>query len=97
MSYVDDLGVERIAAHARRLVDRLQTELPPLGYVSLTPMGNHSPIAAFRLTDAVDTARRLRDGNIVATIAPRRLRVSVSVFNDDDDIDRLVEALASAA
>ena len=94
VSYVDDLGVERIATHAQRLVDRLQTELPPLGYASLTPAGNRSPIVAFRLTDPGDTARRLRDASIAATIAPPRMRVSVSVFNDDDDIDRLVEALA---
>jgi selenocysteine lyase/cysteine desulfurase len=28
------------------------------------------------------------------TLALSRMRVSVSVFSDDDDIDRLVEALA---
>ena len=93
--YLDDLKVERIAAHARRLIGRLQTELPALGYPSLTPTGNRSPIVAFRLSDPVDTARRMRDANIAVTIAPQdqRMRVSVSVFNDDDDIDRLVEAL----
>ena len=93
VSYIDDLGIERIAAHAQRLVDRLQTELPLLGYASVTPAGNRSPIVAFRLPDGVDTGRRLRDANITVTTAPH-LRVSVSVFNDDDDIDRLVEALA---
>ncbi len=92
--YVDDLGVDRIAAHARRLVERLQTELPPLGYASLTPAGNRSPIVAFRPPALGDTARRLRDADIAVTLAPSRMRVSVSVFNDDDDIDRLVEALA---
>jgi len=39
------------------------------------------------------SARRLRDANIAVTIAPPRMRVSVSVFNDDD-IDGLVGALA---
>ena len=94
VSYVDDLGVERIAAHAQQLIGRLQTELPALGYPSLTPTGNRSPIVAFRMSDFADTARRLREANIAVTIVPPRMRVSVSVFNDDDDIDRLVEALA---
>jgi selenocysteine lyase/cysteine desulfurase len=94
--YLDELGVANIAAHARRLVDRLQKELPAIGYPALTPAGNQSPIVAFELPDPEATVRRVRDADIAVTIAPteRRMRVSVSVFNDDDDIDRLVAALA---
>jgi selenocysteine lyase/cysteine desulfurase len=94
--YLDELGIAAIAAHAQRLVDRLQQELPGLGYRSLTPVGNRSPIVAFNLPDPQETSRRVRDANIAVTIVPveRRMRVSVSVFNDDDDIDRLLEALA---
>ena len=94
VSYLDELRVERTAAHAQRLVDRLQTELPPLGYPSLTPTGNRSRIVAFRLPERGDTYDRLRNANITVTVAPERMRVSVSVFNDDDDIDRLVSALS---
>ncbi|MDE0830254.1 MAG: aminotransferase class V-fold PLP-dependent enzyme [Vicinamibacterales bacterium] len=94
VSYLDRCGVERIAAHAQRLVDRLQAELPPLGYVPLTPAGNRSPIVAFRPIVLDDAAGRLRAANIAVTIAPPNIRVSVSVFNDDDDIDRLVDALS---
>jgi selenocysteine lyase/cysteine desulfurase len=89
VSYLDRCGVGRIAAHAQRLVDRLQAELPPLGYVPVTPAGNRSPTVAFRPRALDDTARRLRAANI----APPNIRVSISVFNDDDDIDRLVAAL----
>ena len=67
LRYVDELGVERILAHAQRLISRLQTELPSLGYPSLTPAGNRSPIAAFRLSDPVDTVRRMRSANISVT------------------------------
>ena len=55
---------------------------------------NRSPIVAFRLSDPVETARRMQDANIAVTLREQRMRVSVSVFNDDDDIDRLVEAHA---
>jgi selenocysteine lyase/cysteine desulfurase len=48
----------------------------------------------FRPRALDDAARRLRAANIAVTIAPPNIRVSVSVFNDDDDIDRLVDALS---
>jgi selenocysteine lyase/cysteine desulfurase len=96
VSYVDDLGVERIAAHAQRLIDRLQTELPVLGYAPLTPVGNRSPIAtfrAFRPSGPGDTFQRLSAANIAVGAGADYMRISVSVFNDDDDLDRLVAAL----
>ena len=37
INYVERLGLANIRAHARQLTDRLQTELPPLGYTSVTP------------------------------------------------------------
>ena len=37
IDYVKGLGIDKIRSHARMLTDRLQTELPPLGYTPLTP------------------------------------------------------------
>ncbi len=95
IDYVQALGLDRIRAHARALTDRLQQELPRLGYEPLTPEGNETPILAFKLPDAAATARALQAGQVVATIVGNesRLRLSVSVFNTHDDIDRVVQAL----
>jgi len=95
LQYIERLGLSNIRAHARQLTDRLQAELPAKGYRSLTPKSNETPIVAFELKDAAATARKLKDAGIAATIiAPeRRLRVSVSVFNNQSDIDRLVGVL----
>ena len=95
IDYVNTLGIAKIRAHARQLTDRLQKELPPLGYKPLTPRGTETPIVAFDLTDAAATARALHDGKIAGTIIANehRLRLSVSVFNTHDDIDRVVEVL----
>jgi len=95
IDYVQALGLDKIRAHARQLTDRLQKELPPLGYKPLTPQGNETPILAFELKDAAATTKALQAGKIAATVIgnENRLRLSVSVFNTHDDIDRVVEVL----
>ena len=97
LQYIEKLGLTNIRAHARQLTDRLQKELPALGYPSLTPKGNDTPIVAFALKDVAATQAKLRQANIAATIiAPdRRLRLAVSVFNNNQDIDALLKALSS--
>jgi selenocysteine lyase/cysteine desulfurase len=95
LGYIERLGLTNIRAHARRLTDRLQKELPPLGYASVTPKGTETPIVAFEIKDVAATQRKLRDANVTATIIEneKRLRLSVSVFNNDQDIDRVIHAL----
>jgi selenocysteine lyase/cysteine desulfurase len=97
LGYIDRLGLTNIRAHARQLTDRLQQELPARGYPSLTPAGTETPIVAFQLKDVTATQAKLQHAKVAATIIANenRLRVSVSVFNTHDDIDRLVSALAA--
>jgi selenocysteine lyase/cysteine desulfurase len=95
INYVQALGLDKIRAHARQLTDRLQRELPPLGLEPLTPGGTATPIVAFGVKDAAATAKALQAAKVTATIVANesRLRLSVSVFNTHEDIDRVVEAL----
>ena len=95
IDYVTMLGLDKIRAHAKALTDRLQSELPPLGYRSLTPPGTATPIVAFELKDPGTTAKTLQASRIAATIIANesRLRLSVSVFNNHEDVDRVVAAL----
>lgn len=98
IDYVQRLGVDAIRAHARQLTERLQRELPALGYPSLTPADNPTPIVAFALKDAAATSKALQAARVTATVIAneQRLRLSVSVFNTHDDIDRVVEVLDGA-
>jgi selenocysteine lyase/cysteine desulfurase len=95
LQYIERLGLDNIRAHARQLTDRLQKELPAIGYPSVTPRGTETPIVSFQVKDAAATAKKLRDARITATIIEneRRMRLSVSVFNVQEDIDRLLAAL----
>lgn len=95
ISYVNALGIANIRAHAKQLTDRLQKELPPLGYKALTPAGTETPIVAFELKDAAATTKLLQAGKVVGTVIANenRLRLAVSVFNTHEDIDRAVAVL----
>jgi selenocysteine lyase/cysteine desulfurase len=95
IDYVQSLGLEKIRAHARTLTARLQDELPRHGCKPLTPRGTETPIVAYELPDAGATAKALQAGKVVGTIIgnERRLRLSVSVFNTHEDIDRAVSVL----
>jgi selenocysteine lyase/cysteine desulfurase len=97
LQYIDSIGgIAKIRAHAKQLTDRLQKEMPALGYPSVTPAGNATPIVAYQLKDSAATAKKLRDAKIAATIidSEKRMRLSVSVFNNQQDIDRLLNVLA---
>jgi selenocysteine lyase/cysteine desulfurase len=95
IDYVNKLGISNIRTHARQLTDRLQKELPPLGYKPLTPAGTETPTLAFELKDTAATQKLLHDGKVTGTIIANenRLRLSVSVFNTHADIDRVVAVL----
>ena len=96
IDFVSELGIYKIRTHARQLTDRLQTELPPLGYTSLTPHETPTPIVAFALKDAAATAKALQAGKVAGTVIANenRLRLSVSVFNTHEDIDKAVAVLS---
>jgi selenocysteine lyase/cysteine desulfurase len=95
LQYIERLDLKNIRTHARQLTDRLQREMPALGYPSVTPKGNETPIVAFQLKDAAATAQKLKRANVAATIITdeQRLRLAVSVFNTHEDIDKLLTAL----
>ncbi len=96
LQYLSDIGgVSAIRAHTRPLIDRLQTELPTMGYRPVTPRGTDTPIVAFEVRDADAVQKKLQAARIAATVIAdeQRLRLSVSVFNDDEDIDRPIAAL----
>jgi selenocysteine lyase/cysteine desulfurase len=96
LQYIEKLGLANIRTHARQLTDRLQKEMPAIGYPSVTPKGNETPIVAFEVKDVAATQQKLRQAGVVATMieAEKRLRLSVSVFNTQADIDKLLGALS---
>lgn len=94
LAYIKRLGVDNIRAHARDLTNRLHDELPSLGYTSITPRDNDSPIVAFESPDPNDTMARTQAAGVhVAMRFGNKMRLAPSVYNNHDDIDRLLAAL----
>ena len=102
--YMARIGVENIRAHANRLITRLQKELPPLGYTPITPQGTQSSIVTFLCKDAEAVKRKIRASkakvlltgpNSALTVGRfgHHIRFSVSVFNNDQDINTILEVL----
>ncbi|MGB1252096.1 MAG: aminotransferase class V-fold PLP-dependent enzyme [Candidatus Promineifilaceae bacterium] len=109
LKYVSRLGVDNIQAHATRLTNRLQRELPRLGYRPITPPNTPSPIVSY-LPDDIETTRNKLDkafGEQVLSFRDwfetdsdgnrqkvRGIRIGVSVYNNDEDVDQLLNALS---
>ncbi|ODT86405.1 aminotransferase class V-fold PLP-dependent enzyme [Phenylobacterium sp. SCN 70-31] len=95
LDHILAVGVADIAAHRRPLIDRLQAELPSRGFRPLTPAGAPGPVVAFAARDAAARyGERLRRRDVRVSVYEHRIRISPSVYNTQDDIDRLLVALA---
>lgn len=95
LDYILGLGVDRIQAHAQTLTTHLKEELPRLGYKLITPRDMRTPIVTCVLEDAPKVVgSKLQAANVRITVSRNRFRTSVSVFNDMEDVNKLLAALA---
>jgi selenocysteine lyase/cysteine desulfurase len=92
--YILGLGVENIQQHRQPLLRRLQEEMPKLGFTPQTPRDSTSPIVTFAHNDAARITKKLDTARVSVRVAPYWMRISPSVYNDMDDIDRLLAVLA---
>jgi selenocysteine lyase/cysteine desulfurase len=94
LAFIQKAGVDRIYTHNRALALRLQQELPRIGYAPLTPNDSIGSIVSFVVNDREETARRLARARVDVSLGARRMRVSPSLYNNEDDVDALVAALS---
>jgi len=101
---LNEAGPEAVEAHIRRLTDILHRELPALGARVVTDPAPaaRSGITVFRWYDTPEEDQRLLDEllddrillSIRYTAGIGGLRVSTHLYNDEDDVRRLLDALA---
>ncbi|HZI18825.1 MAG TPA: aminotransferase class V-fold PLP-dependent enzyme [Pyrinomonadaceae bacterium] len=92
-----ELGVGKIEARALALNRRLSESLEEAGWRVLSPLGDESTRSAETLVEARDpqaVVRHLARAGVSTTIKPEGFRAATHFFNDEEDIARLVAALA---
>jgi selenocysteine lyase/cysteine desulfurase len=109
LEYIHELGIANIHAHNQRLVERLQREMPGLGYPPITPPGTATPVVSFLTPNQEKTRAKLDKAFGYFVVALKRwefthpsgethliegVRIGPSVYNNDEDLDRLLNALA---
>jgi len=76
------------------MLKRLQQEVPRLGFRAQTPPDSTSPIVTFAHKDAAGIQWKLDAARVNVRVADYWMRIAPSVYNDMNDIERLLEALA---
>ena len=87
-----EAGVPEIQAHVAGLVERLVGGLEELGAAVATPP--RGPLVCIRSTDAPALVDALAREGIVTSERDSSLRVSLHLYNVDDDVDAVLAALA---
>ena len=91
LTYLEKVGVARLEAHALGLSRRLKEGLLKQGYLLFQPVANRTSIVTFRyVRPMADFEQAFSAANIAATIRAGHVRLSVSLFNNTDDVDQLL-------
>ena len=91
------IGIKEIEARALTLNRSLTTGLMEAGWTVLSPITNDGMRSAETLVAADEPSRvvaRLTERKIIVTEKPQGIRVATDFFNNDEDIERLIEALS---
>jgi selenocysteine lyase/cysteine desulfurase len=86
-------GPERIESRVRALTDAAVERFRAAGFTLATPEQARGPMLALRARDAVALVDRLIERDIVTSHRDGNLRAGFHFYNDESDLDRLVEAL----
>jgi selenocysteine lyase/cysteine desulfurase len=95
MEVVAAAGVPEIEAHIRGLVDRLLTGLDGMGATVATARGerDYGPLICVVSTDPNALVGALAAERIVTSTRDANLRISLHLYNVDEDVDRILAGL----
>jgi kynureninase len=95
ISLVEDAGVPAIEEHVRGLTARLIDGLDELGATVVTPRdpARRGALVCVRSTDVQRLVRELEAERIVTSSRDDGLRISLHLYNTDEDVDTVLAAL----
>ncbi len=97
MSLVEETGVAAIEAHVRELNSRLIDGVVELSGTVVTPNepARRGPLVCIASLDVESLVRELAGEGIVVSSRDGNLRVAAHLYNVEEDVDRLLAALAA--
>ena len=97
MELVAEAGVPAIESHVRTLVDGLLSGLDELGATVATGRGarEYGPLICVVSTDPSALVDALAAERIVTSTRDSNLRISLHLYNVEEDVDRILAALAA--
>ena len=96
LDFIHAKGVDHLLEHSVRLNQRLLERIDLERYPCISPDTDRSPIVSFATSKARALAESLAADHILVSASPSYLRVSPAIYNTEDDVDRLADALNDA-
>jgi len=90
---LQEIGMENMAAHIKRLAQSLLSCARDLGIRAKTPADSAGPLVVLQCKDSNILVQRLAESDIVASNRHDGLRVSFHVYNTMDDVKEVAEVL----
>lgn len=95
ISQVREIGTDTIEKHIRSLTDDIKQRAQGRDFRIVTPLdpAKHGAMIALRSNDVHALVERLASDDVIVSSRDDNLRLSVHIYNDANDIDRLFASL----
>jgi len=90
---LQEIGMENVAAHIKRLAQSLLSSTHDLGIRAKTPAYSAGPLVVLQCKDSNLLVQKLAESDIVASSRHDGLRISFHVYNTMDDVEAVAEVL----
>jgi cysteine desulfurase/selenocysteine lyase len=99
LNFLQEVGVETVAAHNQKLMTRLFESLPSDRCVSTSPPEpeRRGPYGCFAGTTPEQTREfyeRMKKEKLMASLREGNIRVSTHLYNTEEDIERVVQVIS---
>jgi cysteine desulfurase / selenocysteine lyase len=99
LRFLQDVGVETVAAHNQELMSHLYESLPRDQFLTTSPLeterrGPYACFAAHTQEQTQQAHARLKNERVIASLREGNIRVSTHLYNTMQDIDKLIEVIA---
>lgn len=90
---LQEIGMENVAAHVRKLTQSLLNAALDLGIRAKTPADSAGPLVVLQSKDSNLLVQKLAESDIVASNRHDGLRIAFHVYNTMDDVKAVMEVL----